>query len=47
MKRFFSDLSFFLFLIGVLIHQLAVSKYGLAIFPDSVNYIHAGKSFLN
>jgi len=46
MKRHFFDSSFYLFLIGVCIHQLAVSKYGLAIFPDSVNYIHAGKSFL-
>ena len=46
MKRHFFDSSLILFLIGVCIHQLAVSKYGLAIFPDSVNYIHAGKSFL-
>ena len=38
--------AFLVFIISVILHQIATWKYGLAIFPDSINYVHAAKTLL-
>lgn len=46
--RINNKLLFFLVLvISFVVHFFATAKYGLAIFPDSINYVHSAKTLLN
>lgn len=47
MKTQTKFLFFLVLLISFVIHFIATAKYGLAIFPDSINYVHAAKTLLN